>query len=143
MTEESTPIEPSADAQAQPEAVESPAPADGVVAESGPQPETVTYADGTEATGTPPLPEQSPAEQEAAGDLPAPDSPLTDVPTEPPADDKPRLATPKELHDIWCAKQIAHGWAFGATFDAVNRTDPRLVHYDLLTPEQQAAYSDA
>jgi hypothetical protein len=42
------------------------APAEGAAVDAGQAVETKAYADGTQATGVAPLPEQSPAQQEAA-----------------------------------------------------------------------------
>lgn len=45
-------------------------------------------------------------------------------------------ATPRELHDSWCAYKRADGWVFGPVKDADARTHPCLVAYDQL-PEGQ------
>ncbi len=35
-------------------------------------------------------------------------------------------------HAQWCAAQIAAGWSYGATFSEADRTDPRLVAWEML-----------
>lgn len=35
-------------------------------------------------------------------------------------------------HAHWCAAQIAAGWSYGATFSEADRTDPRLVAWEML-----------
>jgi hypothetical protein len=46
----------------------------------------------------------------------------------------------KSAHDAWCGRQIADGWAYGTVFSETARTDPSLVHYDLLPLDTQLAY---
>lgn len=37
--------------------------------------------------------------------------------------------TPEEIHENWCDEMRENGWVHGPGFDAVKRTDPRLVKY--------------
>lgn len=46
-------------------------------------------------------------------------------------------ATPKELHESWCAKKREDGWTFGETKDAEAKTHPCLIDYEDLPPEQK------
>lgn len=47
-------------------------------------------------------------------------------------------ATPRELHENWCATKRADGWVFGTAKDADAKTHPCLVPYAELPPQQQA-----
>lgn len=47
-------------------------------------------------------------------------------------------ATPRELHDSWCALKIADGWHWGDTKDEAAKTHPCLVDYSELPQEQRA-----
>jgi len=47
-------------------------------------------------------------------------------------------ATPRELHEGWCAEKQAAGWQYGAVKDADAKTHPCLVPYAQLPPQQQA-----
>lgn len=46
-------------------------------------------------------------------------------------------ATPRELHESWCAFKVADGWVHGASKDAEAKTHPCLVDYDELPSEQR------
>ncbi|MDY7542615.1 MULTISPECIES: RyR domain-containing protein [unclassified Cryobacterium] len=46
-------------------------------------------------------------------------------------------ATPRELHESWCAFKVADGWTFGEVKDAGEKTHPCLVDYDDLPAEQR------
>lgn len=45
-------------------------------------------------------------------------------------------ASPRELHEEWCAAKQADGWTLGEVKDADAKTHPNLVAYDSL-PEVQ------
>jgi hypothetical protein len=45
-------------------------------------------------------------------------------------------ATPRELHQSWCATKQADGWTYGETRDNDRKIHPCLCAYDLL-PEAQ------
>lgn len=46
-------------------------------------------------------------------------------------------ATPRQLHESWCAFKVADGWTFGPVKDADAKTHPCLVDYDDLPSEQR------
>jgi len=46
--------------------------------------------------------------------------------------------SPSGRHAAWIASQEADGWTHGDTFDIAAKTDPNMVPFDELSPEQQA-----
>lgn len=46
-------------------------------------------------------------------------------------------ATPEQLHESWCAAKVRDGWVYGEVKDAVAKTHPCLVRYDLLPEDQR------
>ena len=41
-------------------------------------------------------------------------------------------ASEAQAHALWCAERIKSGWSFGPVFSEIDRTDPRLVAWELL-----------
>jgi hypothetical protein len=46
-------------------------------------------------------------------------------------------ATPRELHQSWCAAKVRDGWHWGEVKDPEAKTHPCLVDYDELPEEQR------
>lgn len=44
----------------------------------------------------------------------------------------------EQQHEAWCFDQTLAGWTFGAEYDPVLKTDPRLVHWELYSDQQKA-----
>lgn len=44
---------------------------------------------------------------------------------------------PAQAHAAWCAAQIRSGWSHGGVFSETDRTDPRLVAWELLDAAQR------
>jgi hypothetical protein len=49
-------------------------------------------------------------------------------------------ASPERMHQVWCATMMSNGFQYGFTFD--HRTDPRLLPYDQLLPQDKKRYDD-
>lgn len=47
-------------------------------------------------------------------------------------------AGPEDAHENWCADKRAAGWTLGTRKDAVEKTHPCLVAFDVLPAEQRA-----
>jgi hypoxanthine-guanine phosphoribosyltransferase len=47
---------------------------------------------------------------------------------------------PERMHQVWCATMMSNGFQYGFTFD--HRTDPRLLPYDQLLPQDKKRYDD-
>ncbi|MGE0377235.1 MAG: RyR domain-containing protein [Planctomycetaceae bacterium] len=48
-----------------------------------------------------------------------------------------RGATPRDMHESWLMAKVESGWKYGDVKDAVAKTHPCMVSYDLLPQEQR------
>lgn len=51
--------------------------------------------------------------------------------------DENRSITPAQLHSSWLAQKKADGWIYGDVKDALKKTHPCMVPYNMLAEEQQ------
>ena len=49
--------------------------------------------------------------------------------------------TPREQHERWMIYKVTNGWTYGETANAELKQHPNIVHWELLSPEEQ--YKDA